>query len=453
MCIVRSRELIIGMANQPMLAIWNKTADEIINHKLLDVFPEVSDQPFPGLLLSVFDTGLPVFIEELPAVLKDADGSLRTVYSNFTYQPLFDPSGKVESIMATVVDMTSAIQARQKLEESESELQLLNKDLTLLNTEQSTSNQELTAANTALRQTQLQLTESHALLTQNEENLRLTLSAARLGTFNLDLVTSALVLNDRCKRMFGLPPGSDVSFDAIFGTILPEYVSKVQYAIEQAIRDTSITCDVSYEIMMYQRTERKWMRSVGKTLVKADGSVSQFYGIVQDITEQKRDEQRKNDFISMVSHELKTPLTSLGGYLQMLVIKAGKAEDTLQINALSKAGNQVKKMSKMIHSFLDVSRLEAGKIHLDEQLFDIENLVEETVAEARLSFPEHHISFHACHPATVSADRDKIGQVITNFISNAVKYAPKSKVINITCQETGQEVTISVTDYGWGIEP
>ncbi|RZJ65223.1 MAG: PAS domain-containing sensor histidine kinase, partial [Flavobacterium sp.] len=99
------------------------------------------------------------------------------------------------------------------------------------------------------------------------------------------------------------------------------------------------------------------------------------------MTEQKENEQLKNDFIGIVSHELKTPLTSMSGYLQMLSRMAEKDENSTQVNTLNKATKQVTKMTKLINSFLDITRLEAGKIHMDYQDFDMIDLVREAEEE------------------------------------------------------------------------
>ncbi len=88
---------------------------------------------------------------------------------------------------------------------------------------------------------------------------------------------------------------------------------------------------------------------------RADGSFAGYISSCIDITEQKKDEQRKNDFIGMVSHELKTPITSIYGYLQLLNAEAGNAEDTFTSRILGKTINQVKKMTTMINSHLNLS--------------------------------------------------------------------------------------------------
>ncbi len=173
--------------------------------------------------------------------------------------------------------------------------------------------------------------------------------------------------------------------------------------------------------------------------------------MISDITEHKADEQRKNDFIGMVSHELKTPLTSLTGYVQLLQVRAKKNDDAFASGALEKANNQLKKMANMINSFLNVSRLESGKIHIHKQHFNLAELISEVESEFTVTANSHNIMIAKCEQLTVDADRDKIGHVLNNLISNAVKYSPPGSTIDISCRQHDNFAVVSVADEGSGI--
>lgn len=175
--------------------------------------------------------------------------------------------------------------------------------------------------------------------------------------------------------------------------------------------------------------------------------------IARDITEKKLDESRKNDFIGMVSHELKTPLTSLGAIIQVANTKLQHSDDSFLVGAMSKANQQVKRMSAMINGFLNISRLESGKIHIEKQAFDLETLIVEVIEETNLTVSTHIIHFESCAPIQVNADRDKIDSVLSNLISNAIKYSPKGQRIEVSCNATNNQVVIGVQDEGMGIKP
>jgi len=153
----------------------------------------------------------------------------------------------------------------------------------------------------------------------------------------------------------------------------------------------------------------------------------------------------------MVSHELKTPLTSLTAIVQLANSKLVNSEDSFLVNAMRKANQQVKKMSTMINGFLNISRLESGKIHIDKQDFDMEVLIADVIDDANLTTGTHLIRFEKCQPTLVNADRDKISSVISNYISNAIKYSPKEKPVIVDCYVKGGQVIVSVKDEGMGI--
>jgi PAS domain S-box-containing protein len=183
------------------------------------------------------------------------------------------------------------------------------------------------------------------------------------------------------------------------------------------------------------------------------GNIIGLSKIARDVTERKLDENRKNDFIGMVSHELKTPLTSLTAIIQVATAKLKNSDDVFLASAMEKASIQVRKMIGMINGFLNISRLEAGKIMVDKQTFDLDELLNEILEETDIIVTTHQITLSDCSCVKVHADREKISSVISNFISNAVKYSPKGKLIEINCKLQDNEVILSVKDEGMGIAP
>ena len=183
----------------------------------------------------------------------------------------------------------------------------------------------------------------------------------------------------------------------------------------------------------------------------SDGNIIGASKIARDISEQKQDEQRKNDFISMVSHELKTPLTSLTAIVQLLHAKLGNSSNGLIAGPLKNANKQVKKMADMINGFLNISRLEAGKMPMVKTEFVLNDLIKEAVEETELTGGDNTIHFHEKEQITVNADKNKIGSVILNLLSNAVKYSPKDSIIDVECQIIDGKAQVSVKDRGIGI--
>lgn len=176
--------------------------------------------------------------------------------------------------------------------------------------------------------------------------------------------------------------------------------------------------------------------------------------IARDISERKKAEQKKNDFIAMVSHELKTPLTSLTAVVQLMQLKLKDDKDNPVTGPLKNANRQVKKMANMINGFLNISRLDSGKMRIEKSDFSLNDLIHEAVEETRLvSGSDYSFLFEESEQVNVVADRDKISSVILNLLSNAVKYSSRSTAITINCKIVNDKARVSVSDQGMGIAP
>jgi PAS domain S-box-containing protein len=161
----------------------------------------------------------------------------------------------------------------------------------------------------------------------------------------------------------------------------------------------------------------------------------------------------RDEFISIASHELKTPVTSLKVYAQMVGRQAQRKGDTATALQLSKMENQVDKLTKLIANLLDVSKIEAGKLEYLAEEFDLVALVEE-VADSPKSIDETHVVTVAdCEPIVLSGDRDRIGQVVLNLITNAIKYSPGCDRVELRISRDDATASVSVRDFGIGIDP
>lgn len=196
----------------------------------------------------------------------------------------------------------------------------------------------------------------------------------------------------------------------------------------------------------------RWLLIDASVRSYSDGSFAGYVAAAIDITELKEDEIRKNDFISMVSHELKTPLTSAQGYIQLLKKNASRNSDQFTQDMLSRTEKQIGKMTTMINGFLNVARLESGKIDINLQRFNMVELMKEIEEETTATVSSHRVFFASFEEIMVFADYDKIGQVVQNFISNAMKYSPLGSTIQVSCKKREGEVQVSVSDEGMGIK-
>jgi signal transduction histidine kinase len=160
-------------------------------------------------------------------------------------------------------------------------------------------------------------------------------------------------------------------------------------------------------------------------------------------------QQRKDEFIGIASHELKTPLTSIKGYLDLLNVMEDKDPNK---QCVRKALESTHKLEKLIRDLLDVSKIQSGQLQLNMQKFDMDELLDETVASIQMVAQTHTIIRAGDQKGQVIlADREKIEQVLINLLSNAVKYsAPETKVI-VSSSNNGSALTIKIRDHGIGI--
>lgn len=159
--------------------------------------------------------------------------------------------------------------------------------------------------------------------------------------------------------------------------------------------------------------------------------------------------QRKNEFIALASHELKTPLTTTKGYLQILE----RSEiDQVGRRFLTKALKQLERINVLVAELLDISKIEAGKLSLHLEAFDMSELVLDVVETFHISSQTHTIFVDNIHgDYTVEADRQRIEQVIINLITNAIKYSPEANRVHISFESSPFEVSVQVIDEGMGM--
>lgn len=175
--------------------------------------------------------------------------------------------------------------------------------------------------------------------------------------------------------------------------------------------------------------------------------------------ELKKMEQRKDDFIRMASHELKTPITSIYGYAQLLLsmydepsVEKLQASGMIIKSSLHSIEKQVTRLSRLVSEMLDLSRIETGKLEMQKSTFDIATLVEETIEDVRHSSLRHLIQVRKNYSGNIFGDRDRIGQALVNLLINAIKYSPDKNHIDVLIEGNDKMVTIRVQDYGIGIE-
>lgn len=179
--------------------------------------------------------------------------------------------------------------------------------------------------------------------------------------------------------------------------------------------------------------------------------------VLHDITREKEISRMKNDFVSHVSHELKTPLASINAYAEMLVDGEAKDPQTLQ-QFCSVIQTQAQRLNRLIEDILNISRIESGLVKINKQTISLSMVIHDAVEMIRSFAQEKNISVQTPPSIIfdqVYADKDMMTQVVINLLSNAVKYTPKQGRVTVDCEvnESDQVVRVQVTDTGVGIPP
>ena len=171
-------------------------------------------------------------------------------------------------------------------------------------------------------------------------------------------------------------------------------------------------------------------------------------------------DEQKNNFIAMASHELKTPITSIKGYVQLLLTALDKEKSEkkplpslLVRSSLISVDKQIARLTRLISELLDLTKIETGTLELKKEKFSLNELAIETVEDILYTNAKHGINLFHDFQTYVYADKDRIGQVMINFLTNAIKYSPNSSKIDVSIRQGKRgEVAFSVKDYGIGID-
>ncbi len=394
-------------ASDAYLKITLVTREEVLGKGFFEVFPDTNylhdDTTAREVFTKVIETRKKM---DVPAyrydVFEQGTDNKQPHYWSCTNIPIFDEDNRVAYILNTVIDITGEVKAKEAAIES-------------------------------------------------ENRLLLAAEATGLAIWDLDIPKINLTFSPQFGSIFGHPAGTLITLGDIRNQVHPD---DMQNIVLISYYDSLVTGSYFYEIRIFWPDKSlHWIRIKGIVLFNKNKQPVRMLGTVVDITESKRDEIRKNDFIAMASHELKTPLTSLKAYLQLLEVKLSGTADPFIKTAVAKSGNQVNKMTALIHNFLDLSKLEPGTLQLTRNTFDINKMIRETVSESQLLSNSHNLHFKASDAVDVNADREKIAQVISNFISNAIKYSPKGSNITLRSEiNNDNNVQVSVTDEGIGVK-
>jgi len=397
--IYKGEDFIIDLANDKMLKTWGKD-DSIIGKRIEEGIPELVGQAFLGLLKQVYESGETYSAKEDRADLV-VDGKLQTYYYNFSYQPLKNHNGEVYAIANVAVDVTEAVLTKQRLQENEAKYKNLADSLPII------------------------------IWTADKEG-------------NIDYY------NKKWYDYTGFE-GVDSREAATHKILHPDDIERATQ-VWQRSKENKSAYEIEYQFKDGQTEDSyKWFLGRAVPIKDTNDEIIQWIGTCTDINEFKQFQQQKDNFLGIASHELKTPLTSLKLYSQYLEKNLRKQDDQKNADVAMKMDDQINKLTGLVNDLLDVTKIQNGKILLNKSNFNFDVLVTEIITEQQMS-TSHRIYLEAENIGEIYGDRHRISQVMSNLISNAIKYSPDSDKIKITTKLTEEGcVLFSVKDYGIGI--
>jgi PAS domain S-box-containing protein len=394
--LVKGDEFIVDLVNSMGLQLTGKS-EEIIGKSLFDIFPENKLDGYVEIMNRVKSEGESLYLKESPVRLKK-DGAEEMLYHNVVFQPYYE-GNDITGILTISTDVTEQVLARKKVEEA-------------------------------------------------EEKARVAIESAELGVYEGDLLSNKMTGDVRFYELFGFDHW--VHWNDLISVIHPDDLGIREKAHEESL----LTGKLYYEArIIYKDKSVHWLKIYGKVFYDEENTPFKLLGVAEDITEQKQFERQKDDFLSMASHELKTPVTTIKAYAQIAESMLDAKKDVETLGIIKRMSNQVNKLTALIEDLLDITKIQKGKLIYNEAYFDFNELVTEVIDDMQKTSSTHTIQYHPAERTNIFGDREKLSQVLNNLMSNAIKYSPKADSIVVKTESQHNGVQLYVQDFGIGISP
>jgi two-component system CheB/CheR fusion protein len=287
-------------------------------------------------------------------------------------------------------------------------------------------------------------------LRESEERLRVAMEAGKMGTWDWNILTDEVLWSPDHNIMFGIPVEKrSGNFKEIYQYIHPNDRDVVAGMLQRAIDSHN---DFAMEMRSAPDNGRiNWIAAFGRAFYNEQGKAYRMIGVVINITERKRLENQKEEFLGIASHELRTPVTSIKAYTQLLGEMLKVKNDTESIEIIEKLDRQISRLTHLIADLLDITRIGEGQLVLHPESFDVNVLIHEITEQMQHAFRDHVIQLDLQTPPPIWADRERIGQVLINVLDNAIKYSASGQRIIISTTLSNDMVRVSIKDFGIGM--
>ena len=300
-------------------------------------------------------------------------------------------------------------------------------------------------------------------LTAEEKKMTAIVNSIAEGLILVDSSNRVLHINPAAERLLDLSADSIdkditeiIQNDELIHIFEEDQRQILQYKPTDQIPSKAEGINLISEVTLARYNEKLVLRIIASPFLNENGLILGTVYLFDDITREKEIDQMKSDFISLVSHELRTPLTSIIGFVSYILDgKAGAINDR-QRNSLARVQRQSKRLAALINDLLDISRIESGRIQMDQAPISLLEIVTQRIEEIRPQADEKSIQLDLTAPESVPqmfGDDARIGQVFTNLIGNAIKFTPNNGEVSIKVEADGNLLHVEVIDTGPGIPP
>ena len=277
------------------------------------------------------------------------------------------------------------------------------------------------------------------------------LASAGIGMWSYSVYSKKFHLCPTGSGFLGMKGSSTFGLGLLMQKLV-EWNQKDVFAVAKAACRTQQEFETELQINTADGCNSRWLKITGK-LYCSDGLAMKMMGTLTDITAAKQEELRKNDLMAFLNHELRTPLSTIKLYIQNTARVARMENNKTLEDKMLKADQQTVSMTQLINNFLTLSQVQDARLTLQQSHLNLRELVEGVVADMTTLYPERNFKLKVSKAIWLTADYDKLVQVLVNYINNAVKFSPAKSVITVTCGAINGEAVVTVQDKGRGVKP
>jgi PAS domain S-box-containing protein len=303
----------------------------------------------------------------------------------------------------------------------------------------------------ALVHVTLERTYAHAREVAARDALAEAQRIAHVGSWTWDIASGRVEASDEMYRLYGLEP-----------QCMPLTLEYLQSRVhpDDRIQNEQLTAAAMIEGGEAQSELRvvtadgavRWLHSRGRSVLDENGTVVERIGTCQDVTEARKLDRMRSEFVANAAHELRTPLTTVSGMATLLAAQRGRLSDAELDDAFDALGRQGQRARQLVTSLLDLSRLEAGKVPLQVRPVSVLSAVEQALETAPAP-ASANVTVDVAEDAAAFADAERLQEILVNLLSNAYRYGGPSIVVSVRGGDGGGGVAVTVADDGNGVPP